>query len=116
MPGIDERIEGSDSVSSADGKRLVVSARTNESSRESCRYQRLSAVTSELSPNATGRNAVSPWAIPIAGWKQVLLRTWSEATDDNIGLIAAGVAFYGFLALVPLLGAIVLSYGLLAEP
>jgi membrane protein len=66
--------------------------------------------------DATGRNARSPWAIPLAGWKEVLVRSWSEATDDNIGLIAAGVAFYGFLALVPLLGAVVLSYGFLAEP
>ena len=65
---------------------------------------------------STGRNAQSPWAMPLAGWKEVALRTWREAGDDNVGLIAAGVAFYGFLALVPLLGAIVLSYGLLADP
>jgi membrane protein len=52
----------------------------------------------------------------LSDWKAVALRSWSEASDDNIGLIAAGVAFYGFLALVPLLGAIVLSYGLLADP
>ena len=49
-------------------------------------------------------------------WKAVALRTWKEAGDDNVGLVAAGVAFYGFLALVPLLGAIVLSYGIVAEP
>jgi membrane protein len=49
-------------------------------------------------------------------WKDVLVRSWKEASDDNVGLIAAGVAFYAFLAMVPLLGAIVLSYGLVAEP
>ena len=54
--------------------------------------------------------------MPLQGWKDVALRTWSEAGDDNVGLVAAGVAFYGFLALVPLLGAIVLSYGLVADP
>lgn len=64
----------------------------------------------------TGRQAVTPAAIPWAGWKQIALRTWREAGQDNVGLIAAGVAFYGFLALVPLLGAIVMSYGLVAEP
>jgi membrane protein len=53
--------------------------------------------------------------MPLADWKTVALRSWNEANVDNIGLIAAGVAFYGFLALVPLLGAIVLSYGLLAD-
>ncbi len=63
-----------------------------------------------------GRDATSPWAIPARGWKDVLLRTWREAGEDNIGLIAAGVAFYGFLAMVPLLGAVVLSYGLVASP
>lgn len=63
-----------------------------------------------------GRDASNPFAIPPRGWKDVLLRTWSEAGADNAGLIAAGVAFYGFLAMVPLLGAIVLSYGLVASP
>jgi len=63
-----------------------------------------------------GREAISPWAMPATRWKEVLLRTCLEAGDDNVGLVAAGVSFYGFLALVPLLGAIVLSYGLIAEP
>ncbi len=66
--------------------------------------------------SGAGRDAESPWKMPLAAWKQVASRTWQESTKDNVGLIAAGVAFYGFLALVPLLGAIVLSYGLLAEP
>lgn len=65
--------------------------------------------------DSKGREAQSPWAVPWAGWKSVLWRCWNEAGDDNIGLIAAGVAFYGFLALVPLLGAVVLCYGLVAD-
>ncbi len=68
------------------------------------------------SKTLAGADAASPWAIPLEGWKQVALRAWKEAGNDNIGLVAAGVAFYGFLALVPLLGAIVLSYGIVAEP
>lgn len=44
------------------------------------------------------------------------LRVWNESWVDNIGLVAAGVAFYGFLALVPLLGMLVLVYGLVAAP
>ncbi|HEV2078486.1 MAG TPA: YihY/virulence factor BrkB family protein [Allosphingosinicella sp.] len=63
-----------------------------------------------------GTHAESPAAIPPAGWKDVLRRTWNESWTDNLGLVAAGVAFYGFLALVPMLGAIVLLYGLFAEP
>jgi membrane protein len=51
-----------------------------------------------------------------ADWRQVLVRTWKESGDDNVGLLAAGVAFYAFLAFVPLLAAIVLVYGLAADP
>lgn len=63
-----------------------------------------------------GHQATSPWQMPRAAWIAVAKRTWAETSSDNIGLIAAGVAFYGFLALVPMLGAVVLLYGLAAEP
>lgn len=63
-----------------------------------------------------GRNATKPWAIPANGWIAVLRRTWAEAIEDNIGLIAAGVAFYAMLAIAPLLAATVLLYGLITEP
>jgi membrane protein len=53
--------------------------------------------------------------MPISGWKDVLMRTWRESSGDNLGIIAAGVAFYSFLALVPLLGATVLTYGLFTD-
>ncbi len=64
----------------------------------------------------TAHEPRSPWALSFDEWKQVLKRTWQESSDDNVGLIAAGVAFYGFLALVPMLGAVVMSYGLIAKP
>src|SRR5690349_15559226 len=64
----------------------------------------------------TGRTADSPAQIPARGWKQVALRTWKQSSEDNVGLVAAGVAFYGFLPLVPLLGAVVLTYGIIADP
>jgi membrane protein len=62
-----------------------------------------------------GHQAESPWRIPRAGWTQVLRRTWQQTWIDNVGLVAAGVAFYGFLAFVPLLAAVILVYGLLAD-
>ncbi|MBD8677067.1 YihY/virulence factor BrkB family protein [Sphingomonas sp. CFBP 13720] len=34
----------------------------------------------------------------------------------NLTLMAAGVAFYAFLSIVPMLGAIVMTYGLIADP
>lgn len=64
----------------------------------------------------TGRDADAPSQIPLRGWWQVLKRTYAEASDDNIGLIAAGVAFYGFLAMVPLLASLVLTYGIVVDP
>lgn len=68
--------------------------------------------------NSDGRGllATGPTAIPAAGWKQVLSRAWREANQDNLGLIASGVAFCAVLALVPTLGAIVMTYGLIATP
>ena len=54
--------------------------------------------------------------MPAKGWLDVLKRSWREMGKDNLSLIAAGVAFYAFTAMVPLLGALVLTYGLVAEP
>lgn len=54
--------------------------------------------------------------MPPSAWKEVAIRTWNQSWLDNTGLVAAGVAFYGFLALVPLLGILVLGYGLFAQP
>lgn len=62
-----------------------------------------------------GRRAASPSEKPAQAWLAVARRTWAQAADDNLGLIAAGVSFYAFLALVPLLGATVLTYGLVAD-
>ncbi|QYJ07288.1 YihY/virulence factor BrkB family protein [Qipengyuania flava] len=45
-----------------------------------------------------------------------LKAAWQASSDNNIGLIAAGMAHYALLALVPALGAIVLAYGLFADP
>jgi len=63
-----------------------------------------------------GRTADSPVALPGRGWWDVLKRTYRQSNEDHLGLIAAGVAFYGFLALIPLLGAMVLAYGLFVDP
>lgn len=65
--------------------------------------------------NAAGAGARSPLAVPGAGWLAILKRTWKETGADNVGLIAAGIAFYMFAAIVPSLGAVVLSYGLFAD-
>jgi membrane protein len=45
-----------------------------------------------------------------------LYRLWGQITEDHVGLIAAGVAFYSLLALFPMLAAFVSLYGLIASP
>jgi len=44
------------------------------------------------------------------------VRVKQEAKDDKVAMLAAGVAFFGLLALVPALVAFVSLYGLVAEP
>ncbi len=66
--------------------------------------------------NDRGRSASRPRELGRRGWKDVMLRTRSEMKKDNVGLIAAGVAFYGFFALFPTLFAVVAIYGLVANP
>jgi membrane protein len=63
-----------------------------------------------------GAEADKPSEIPAGGWWQVVRRAWKEAKDDQVPLLAAGVAFFGFLALFPAVAAAVLTYGLVADP
>lgn len=65
---------------------------------------------------ARGREADNPTEIPKRGWKDVLLRVKKEINDDNMSIIAAGVAFYLLLAIVPAMAALVAIYGLFADP
>ncbi|PVG80700.1 YihY/virulence factor BrkB family protein [Nocardioides gansuensis] len=54
--------------------------------------------------------------MPAAGWRQILVRAWKESKRDQVPLLAAGVAFYSFLALFPALIAAITLYGLVADP
>ena len=46
-----------------------------------------------------GRHAVSPRGIPAKGWKDILWRTYEQLNEDRLLAVAAGVVFYGLLAL-----------------
>ena len=63
-----------------------------------------------------GRLAGRPSAIPVRGWRDVALRVKREIKRDDVPLLAAGVAFFALLALVPALVALVSLYGLVADP
>ena len=62
-----------------------------------------------------GHQASSPGEMPKAAWKDIAGRTWQRVWDDNVGLVAAGVAFYLFFALLSLLAIVVLFYGMAAD-
>ncbi|WP_257558228.1 YihY/virulence factor BrkB family protein [Sphingobium sp. CFD-2] len=51
-----------------------------------------------------------------AAWRAIIRRVWVNSGRHNLGLLSAGVAFYAFLSFVPLLGAVVMIYGLAADP
>src|SRR5689334_15485349 len=70
----------------------------------------------EPNTDPRGHRASSPWQMPKRAWRDIALRTYKRVWDDNVGLVSAGVAFYGFFALLSLLGLIVLVYGFFADP
>jgi membrane protein len=70
----------------------------------------------EAEGDAHGRFATSPTQLPKAGWKDVARRTLQEVKADNVPITAAGVAFYGMLALAPAMVALVSIYGLVTSP
>ena len=72
-------------------------------------------VTRTLADGSDAVDVANPWSMSGGAWWAVLKRSWAEAGRDNIGLIAAGTAFYAFAAIVPLLASIVLIYGLVAD-
>ncbi|MFD2110385.1 YihY/virulence factor BrkB family protein [Thiorhodococcus fuscus] len=65
---------------------------------------------------AIGRLADSPGEIPPGGWLKILARAWRKTSADNISLAAAGVAFYGLLAVFPAIAALIALFGLVADP
>src|SRR3954471_21222218 len=70
----------------------------------------------ELERKYPGADADKPTEVPAKGWWQIFRRGLKEFSSDNMSLIAAGVAFYAFLALVPTLIAAMLIYGLVTDP
>ena len=67
------------------------------------------------SEDARGRRASAPWQIPCAGWKDIFWRTYGQIGEDRLLAVAAGVVFYGLLALFPAVTAFVSLYGLFAK-
>jgi membrane protein len=70
----------------------------------------------ELVQHGHGRFSDNPLQIPWTGWKDILWRTYVRTGEDRLLATAAGVVFFGLLAVFPATTAMVSSYGLFANP
>jgi len=49
-------------------------------------------------------------------WRNSLAGVWRALGRDNISIMAAGIAYYAMLSIFPGMSALVLAYGLVADP
>ena len=80
------------------------------------RRQQARAGSEEAPADSRGRTAEAPQDIPARGWKDIAWRVWGRIGEDRILVIAAGIVFYGILALFPAIVALVSIYGMFADP
>jgi membrane protein len=73
-------------------------------------------MTDDSLSDSRGRGATRPRDIPRPGWRDILLRTWHAIGADHVSVVAAGVAFFGLLALFPAIAAFVSIAGFFMEP
>ncbi|CAN5907366.1 YihY/virulence factor BrkB family protein [soil metagenome] len=71
---------------------------------------------SDTSQKDRGREADKPGDIPSRGFMDVGKRVLAEIKADNIPVVAAGCAFYAWIALIPALIALIMIYGLVNDP
>ena len=60
--------------------------------------------------------ATAPWKFTAREWWQILRRWFVQVNADNVGVAAAGVAFFSIFALFPLISAALSLYGYVADP
>jgi membrane protein len=75
----------------------------------------LAAETGPSSRQHGTRSGSSPAPLR-PSWKSILWRVYQRSDDDRLLATAAGVVFFGLLAVFPAVTALVSSYGLLADP
>lgn len=70
----------------------------------------------DAAPGAVpGHDANAPWKLPFRAWVRIAKRVWVMNGFHELGLLSAGLAFYSFLALTPLIAATVMIYGLIGD-
>lgn len=60
--------------------------------------------------------ASSPTDLSWRSWRRSLTEAWTAINDKNIGMLSAGIAYFGVLAFFPLLAAIVAIAGIAVQP
>jgi membrane protein len=65
---------------------------------------------------AKGRFSRSPEHMTFLGWTEIVLRSAKGVQDDRVLSVAAGVAFYALLSMVPGLSVLISVYGLFTSP
>jgi len=73
-------------------------------------------VEAERREPGRGRDAHTPSDIPRAGWRDILLRVWKKISEDNVALVASGVALNTLLAVFPAMAVLASVYGMFASP
>ncbi|MGL4324300.1 MAG: YihY/virulence factor BrkB family protein [Beijerinckiaceae bacterium] len=97
------------------GAAMLVSRSTSASVNAGSRQRTLSPADERHAAAGSGRLADNPADIPVGGWNAILKRTYHEIVRDRVLAVAAGVTFYGLLALFPAVTAFVSFYGLIAD-
>ena len=94
------------------GRRLPLAdrARPVRPLRSRCRSSMVS------NSSRRGRDASRPSQIPKAGWRDIALRVKDEIATDHVTVVAAGVAFFGLLAVFPAIAALISIAALVLDP
>jgi len=69
-----------------------------------------------MSKPKRGQHAEQPVHIPVIGWWDIAKRIFKQMSQDNLSLVAAGVAFYALLAIFPAIAAMVSVYAYFSSP
>jgi membrane protein len=76
----------------------------------------LAAAPAGSLPHEHNARSDNPPAVRRANWKTTLWRIYQRSNDDRLLATAAGVVFFGLLAVFPAVTALVSSYGLFTDP
>ena len=71
---------------------------------------------SRPSTDGAAAGADSPAEVPARGWLDIVRSVWTKIGKNRVIAVAAGLTFYGLLAIFPAITALVSVYGLFADP